>query len=120
MEPVADGVLLRRLQLGHGEPRRIVGQEERVVAKPMLTAPLVPDDALAGTLAREHGTRCIHERNHAHEARRPLPIGHAGELLQQLGVVRRIVTVHPGVARRVHARLAVQRIHHEAGIVGDG
>ena len=51
MESMADGVLLVRRELGHSLARRIDRQEQRVVAKAVIAAALVRDNALTGALA---------------------------------------------------------------------
>ncbi len=55
----------------------------------------------------------------AHEARGALGIRGVAEFVEELGVVGGVIPVHTGITRRVHTRLAGQRIHHQAGVVGD-
>ena len=69
MEAVADGVFLLRRELGHGLTRRVIGQEERVVAKPVRAALGMAHHALTGTLAHGDETVGLDEGNRAHEAR---------------------------------------------------
>ena len=120
MEAMADGVLLLGRELGHGLAGRIGGQEQRVIAKAVAPAPLARDHALAGPRAREDAACGVDERHDAHEARRTVGVCHFPCILsRELGVVGLVITMGAGVARRVNAGLTVERVHHQAGIVGD-
>ena len=120
MEAVADGVLLLGRELGHGLAGRIGRQEQRVVAEAEAPAALARDRALAGPRTREHAARRVDERHDAHEAGRAVGIRHLLHLVEQLGVVGLVVAMGAGIARGVDPGLAVERIHHQAGIIGDG
>ena len=96
MESMADGVLLVRRELGHSLARRIDRQEQRVVAKAVIAAALVRDNALTGALAIGDQAVRIDERNDAHKARGAVLVCHAFQIHEQLGIVGGIVAVNPG------------------------
>ena len=117
---MADGVLLVRRQLGHGLARRVDRQEQRVVAKAVIAAALVRDNALAGALAIGNQTVRVDERDDAHKARGAVLICHAFQVNEKLGVVGGIVAVHARIARAIHTGLTVQCVDDQARIVGNG
>ena len=117
---MADGILLVRRQLGHGLARRVDRQEQWVVAKAVIAAALVCDNALAGALTISDQTVRVDERDDAHKARGAILVGHAIQIHEQLGIVGGIVAVHARVARAVHTGLTVQRVDDQARIVGNG
>ena len=102
MESMADGVLLVRRQLGHGLARRVDRQEQRVIAKTMVAAALVRDNALAGALTIGDQTIRVDERNDTHKTRGAVLVGHAFQVNEQLGIVGGIVAVNARVARYTH------------------
>ncbi len=104
-----------RVQLGEGSPERRI-QEERVVAEALRARRLVQDDAFR--LAAECGqdAALTGERDHADEAR--AAVRRAGQALEQQPVVG-LVGAFRREARRPHARGAAQRVHDEAGVVGE-
>ena len=117
---MADGVLLVRRELGHSLARRIDRQEQRVVAKAVIAATLVRDNALAGALAIGDQAVRIDERDDAHKARGAVLVCHAFQIHEQLGIVGGIVAVNARVARAIHTGLTVQRVDDQARIVGNG
>ena len=120
MEPMADRVLLLRFELCHRLARRIVGKKERVVPEAVVTAAFAPDHALAKALAHGHKAARLDKGDGARKPCRAPRVLDALELGEQLLVVCCIVAVRAGVARRIHAGLAVERIDHKTGIVRDG
>ena len=91
-----------------------------VIAKAVIAATLVRDNALAGALTIGDQTVRVDKRNDAHKARGAILVGHAFQVNEQLGVVGGIVAMHARIARAIHARLAVQGINDQARIVGNG
>ena len=59
----------------------------------------------------------LHQRQHADELRAALGVRHILQRLQQLGVVGGIVLA-TGVACRVDARRAAEKVHGKAGVIG--
>ncbi len=93
--------------------------EERVVAEVVRAARRVEDPAArrACDFERDRAVGAC-ERERADETRAAPLFRHVRELLQQQAVVRRVVAVHAGETRRVHARSAAERVDLQARIVG--
>ncbi len=129
---MADGVLLVGSQLGIAAALRVgalvrlahtalVGDEERVVAEAVVPGqPLEGDAARAFAPAGEVLAGGQDEADRRHELRAALPRRDVLHVLEKLVVVGLVVAVVAAVAGAVDAGSAVQRIHAEAGIVGDG
>ena len=96
--------------------------EQRVVAESAAATRHPADPPVPARLAddRRRVVRPAQVRHRAAVARRTLCVGHALEFEQQLAVVGLVVGGFAGIACRVDARRAVQRVDLEARIVGDG
>ena len=129
---MADGVLFIRGQLGVaaalGVGALIVlshaavgGDEQRVVAKAVVPAqPLKGDAARALAHAGQMPPIRQDEAHRGHELCTPLPGRHSLHGVQKLVVVGFVVAVAAAVAGTVHAGRTAQRIHAQAGVIGDG
>ena len=129
---MADGVLFVGGQLGVaaalgvGALARLahaafVGDEQRVVAKAVVSRQPLKGDA-AGALAHTGQMPAFRqdEADRRHELRAALPRRDVLHLLQEFVVVGLVVAVVAAVAGTVDAGGTVQRVHAQAGIVGDG
>ena len=115
---MADGVFL---VLGNLSERafktKLLGHEHGVVTKALAAAQLVPNAAFDRALDRRFVSRLVDECESTHEAPRALLVGHTLKFGEHLGVVRGIVAMRARIARRVHARPAIEGIDHEPRIV---
>src|SRR5512145_2108296 len=117
---MADAILVVGVQLGCCFPK-FVQVEKRVVAEAVLSAGRADDLASPYSL-RHQGARVLGMPQHHEDA---AVIGLA--LLPKFrkepfvipGVALLAVAVAPSVVRRVHARLAAQRLHAEARVVSE-
>ena len=129
---MADGVLFVRGQLGVAAVlgvgtlvrfahTAVGGDEQRVVAKAVVAAQ--PRKGNAARALAHAGQVPPVRQDEAHcrdELCAPLPGRHRLHGSQKLIVVGFIVTVMAAVAGAVHAGCAVQRVHTQAGVIGDG
>src|SRR5690606_18366370 len=118
---VAEGVFDLPGQLGGGAVL-FADKEQGVVAKAVAAAGLFRYPPLPGALADQGGGVQVvaHQHQQALEAGAPLGLGNTGEHLQQLAIVVRICGLGAGKARRVDARGAVQIVHLQARVIGNG
>ena len=129
---MADGVLFVRGQLGVAAVlgvgalvrfahAAVGGDEQRVVAKAVVAAqPCKGNAARAFAHAGQVPAVRQDEAYRRDELCPPLPGRHRLHGSQKLIVVGFIVAVVAAVAGAVHAGCAVQRIHTQAGVIGDG
>jgi hypothetical protein len=127
---VTETVFLGLAQLGKGSVHAF-GHKQRVVAEPVLAARSEVNPPFARTLeelARLLAGALGPDRNQRHRAAETRPTlfrRHPGQEPQQLGIVCRIARIArlPGVQRgkpgRMHAGPATQRVHLQAGIIGE-
>ena len=118
---MADGVLLLGHELGHAFARDVGQVEQGVVAETVGAAQVVGNGALAVAIACKDLLAVLvtsHQHHRGVEARGALGIGHVGHLGQQLLVVGGIVAVLACPASGMDTRVATQRIHAQARVVG--
>src|SRR5450830_934161 len=116
---VADGVLLRRGQLGAG-PGVAVGHQDQVVAESAAPARLARQRAVElADLDLLEPVRCD-KGGGAREVRGAVLGADVAELVEQQAQVRGVVAVTAGPARREDARRATEHVDTQPGIVRDG
>src|SRR5437016_4170067 len=93
--------------------------EERIVTKALAPARRVGDHAFDDALGRVLAAGGVHERDDAAEARRPLLGRDITERPEEQEAAARVVEPGPAEPRRAHARRARERVHLDAGIVGE-
>ena len=113
---MADGVFLLRRQLGKGLAQ-LRHEKHRVIAEAVVPLGGVGN----GAEAVPGGVQPVPIGEAADDGR--VEMGGAGpgtpEILQQQAIPG-LVAVHAAVAGGIDARCAVQRVHAQAGVVGDG
>ena len=94
-------------------------EEQRIVAEAAGAAPLTDDDAETAALDdRPHLSVRVRQRRRANVIGGPFLVGQRRQLGEKAVVVGLVVALLAGVARRVHARPALQRQDHEAAVFG--
>ncbi len=112
--PVADLAFLLHAHLGEGSAEVLI-QEDRIIAEPRLSPPLLGDAALTASFPGQCRTMRHCQREDALEAGGA--VAPAFHLAQQLLAVVPVRCLFAAVAGRIHARRTVQCVHGQAGVV---
>ena len=114
-----DRMLLGRRHLRKRAPVAFDRHEHRVVAEAVLSGRNRGDDPFDGSPHRDLASVGPAGEGHGREPRVAQRRVDAFELTEQLGHIVGVGRVGSGVARRVHAGRACERVDLEPGVVGD-